>query len=201
MKLAELAKQKTDNYTSNLATLKNFIATDGVFVANPTEDNQYLCVGITIPLTCDLINVDNKLNFIYRTALHLYEDEDFKDSLKKTLRISDIQFLKYNVLTNIDTVKITTLIKMPRDNVAKALKSRFDSVYENVKQEILKYAELGCSAHTIPVEMKMSDLLPLTDNEITELENHIINTLKQEGITTRVNIYQRVNCLDIYYTL
>ena len=90
---------------------------------------------------------------------------------------------------------------MPRDNVAKALKSRFDNIYENVKQEILKNAELGCSAHTIPVEMKMSDLLPLTDHEITKLENHIINTLKQEGITARVNIYSKVNCLDIYYML
>ena len=86
---------------------------------------------------------------------------------------------------------------MPRDNVTKTLKSRFDNVYENVKQEIIKYAELGCSAHTIPVEMKMSDLLPLTDHEITELENHIINTLN----TTRVNIYPKVNCLDIYYML
>lgn len=201
MNLAELAKQKIDNYTSNLATLKDFIRTESTFVANPTEDNQYLCVGITIPLTCNLTNVDNKLNFIYRTALHLYEDEDFKDYLKKTLRISNIQFLNYNVLTNIDTVEITALIKMPRDNVTKTLKSRFDSVYENVKEEILKNAELGCSAHTIPADMKMSDLLPLTDHEITELENHIINTLKQEGITTRVNIYPKVNCLDIYYTL
>ena len=78
MNLAELAKQKIDNYTNNLVTLKDFIRTESTFVANPTEDNQYPCVGITIPLTCDLTNVDNKLNFVYRTALHLYEDEDFK---------------------------------------------------------------------------------------------------------------------------
>lgn len=104
-------------------------------------------MGITIPLTCDLTNVDNKLNFVYRTALHLYEDEDFKDYLKKTLRISDIQYLNYNVLTNIDTVEITTLIKIPRDNVTKTLKERFDNIYENVKQEILKNAELGCSIY------------------------------------------------------
>lgn len=178
MNLAELAKQKIDNYTNNLVTLKDFIRTESTFVVNPTDDNQYLCVEITIPSTCNLTNVDNKLNFIYRTALHLYEDEDFKDYLKKTLRISDIQFLNYNVLTNIDTVEITALIKMPRDNVTKTLKSRFDGIYENVKEEILKNAELGCSAHTIPVEMKMSDLLPLADHEITELENHIIRKRK-----------------------
>ena len=118
--------------------------------------------------------------------------------LKKTLRISDIQFLNYNVLTNIDTVEITALIKMPRDNVTKTLKSRFDNIYEKVKEEILKNAEPGCS---IPVEMKMSDLLPLADHETTGLENHIINTLKQEDITARVNIYPKVNCLDIYYML
>lgn len=201
MTLAELAKQKIDNYTNNLVTLKDFIRTESIFVANPTDDNQYFCVGITIPLTCNLTNVDNKLNFVYKTALSLYDDNSFKDYLKKTLRISDIQFLNYNVLTNIDTVEITALIKMPRDNVTKTLKSRFDNIYEKVKEEILKNAELGCSAHTIPADMKMSDLLPLADHEITELENHIINTLKQEDITARVNIYPKVNCLDIYYML
>lgn len=73
MTLAELAKQKIDNYTNNLATLKDFIRTESTFVANPTEDNQYLCVGITIPLTCDLTNVDNKLNFVLQNSTSLIQ--------------------------------------------------------------------------------------------------------------------------------
>lgn len=201
MKLAEIAKQKASNYINNLKTVKDFIITKGAFMANMTDDKKHFYVEITIPLTCNLTNVDNKLYFIYQIALHLSSDDDFKNHLKQMLHINNIQLLNYDVIKDSNTVKITTFVKIPLSDVTQILKNRFDNIYDNVKAEILKYAELGYSQQTISLELQMSDLMPLTGQEAQDLRNYIEEVLKQENILSQVYLYPKADCIDIYYTI
>lgn len=117
------------------------------------------------------------------------------------LHINDIQFLNYDVIKDSNTVKITTFVKIPLSDVTQILKNRFDNIYDNVKVEILKYAELGYSQQTISLELQLSDLMPLTGQEAQDLRNYIEKVLKQENILSQVYLYPKADCIDLYYTI